>query len=81
MTKSPPRVRAAALPSAGLVAAAALLLGACVTVSPAQRQLLSKPEMTPAADAHEEVMHVHVEAAREAGFGGHGVAGGGCGCG
>lgn len=53
----------------------------CVTVTPAQRQELSKPEMTPVADAEEEVWHTHVEAAREAGFGGHGAAGGGCGCG
>lgn len=54
---------------------------ACVTVTPAQRELLSRPEMTPAADAHEEIFHSHIEAAREAGFGGHGSAGGGCGCG
>lgn len=53
----------------------------CVTVSPAERQQLSTPEMTPATDATEEVWHTHVEAAREAGFGGHGAAGGGCGCG
>ncbi|MCA9651739.1 MAG: DUF4266 domain-containing protein [Myxococcales bacterium] len=53
----------------------------CVTVTPAQRKELSQPEMTPAADAEEEVWHTHVEAAREAGFGGHGAAGGGCGCG
>lgn len=63
-----------------MVAVASLATG-CVTVSPAQRELLSKPEMTPAADAHEEVFHGHIEAAREAGFGGHGTAGGGCGCG
>lgn len=60
---------------------ATTLVGGCVTVTPAQRQVLSKPEMNPVTDAHEEVMHSHVEAAREAGFGGHGVAGGGCGCG
>lgn len=64
----------------GMFAVASLATG-CVTVSPAQRELLSKPEMTPAADAHEEVFHGHIEAAREAGFGGHGTAGGGCGCG
>lgn len=57
------------------------LAGGCVTVTPAQRQQLSRPEMTPATDAVEEVWHTHVEAAREAGFGGHGAAGGGCGCG
>lgn len=58
-----------------------VLLSSCVTVTPAERQLLSQPEMTPATDATEEVWHTHVEAAREAGFGGHGAAGGGCGCG
>lgn len=57
------------------------MLASCVTVTPAQRKFLSQPEMTPAADAEEEYWHTHVEAAREAGFGGHGAAGGGCGCG
>lgn len=69
-----------ALPLTLLAMVATLAMG-CVTVSPAQREQLSRPEMTPAADAHEEVFHGHIEAAREAGFGGHGVAGGGCGCG
>jgi hypothetical protein len=53
----------------------------CVTVTPAQRQHLSKPEMTPATDVEEETFHTHVEAAREGAMGGHGAAGGGCGCG
>ena len=62
---------------------ATLILGSigCVTVRPSERQELSTPEMTPAADAEEEIWHTHIEAAREAGFGGHGAAGGGCGCG
>lgn len=58
-----------------------LLLASCVTVKPSERRQLAKPEMTPATDAEEEQFHSHVEAAREAGFGGHGAAGGGCGCG
>ena len=62
-----------------------LLCGAgvvgCATVSPAARANFSKPEMTPAADADEESFHTHVEAAREGSMGGHGAAGGGCGCG
>jgi hypothetical protein len=53
----------------------------CVTVSPAQRQHLAKPEMNPETKGHEEYFYLHVEAAREGGMGGHGVAGGGCGCG
>lgn len=66
---------------AGVAIATSLGAAGCVTVTPAQRQILSQPEMTPATDAPEEVWHGHVEAAREAGFGGHGAAGGGCGCG
>jgi hypothetical protein len=58
-----------------------MMASGCVTVTPAQRQALSRPEMSPAADSTEEVWHTHVEQAREAGFGGHGAAGGGCGCG
>lgn len=54
---------------------------ACATVNPSQRQILSKPEMDPSKEKLEETFHSHVEVAREAGFGGHGAAGGGCGCG
>jgi len=61
--------------------ASVLLLASCVTVKPSERRQLAKPEMTPATDAEEEQFQSHVEAAREAGFGGHGAAGGGCGCG
>jgi hypothetical protein len=64
-----------------VVLASLMLLASCVTVSPTQRQHLSKPEMDPAADALEEGFHIHVEAAREGAMGGHGAAGGGCGCG
>lgn len=60
---------------------ALLIASGCVTVSPAQRANLSKPEMQPASDAEEESFHTHVEAAREGSMGGHGAAGGGCGCG
>ncbi len=65
-----------------LAAAPALLVASgCVTVTPAQRANLSKPEMTPGSDADEESFHTHIEAAREGSMGGHGAAGGGCGCG
>ncbi|NVB42188.1 DUF4266 domain-containing protein [Pseudenhygromyxa sp. WMMC2535] len=53
----------------------------CVTVAPHERAQLSEPEMDPSSDALEESFHSHIESAREAGFGGHGAAGGGCGCG
>lgn len=53
----------------------------CVAVKPSQRQYLALPEMNPATDAEEEIWQSHVESSREGGFGGHGAAGGGCGCG
>ena len=57
------------------------VLSACATVKPSQREYLSRPEMDPSVGLEEEKFHTHVEAAREAGMGGHGAAGGGCGCG
>lgn len=70
-------------PRAPIAAALALACTqvACVTVRPSERQVLSKPEMDPAHDVHEEAFQSHVESAREGAFGGHGAAGGGCGCG
>ncbi len=70
------RLRLASLSLAVTVAA-----GGCVTVKPYERQYLAQPEMDPATDALEEIFYSHFEAAREGGFGGHGAAGGGCGCG
>ena len=81
MRSSDPRRRELALCRSPLGLLALALTTGCVTVAPTQRQHLSKPEMSPAADADEEVFHTHVEAAREGGMGGHGAAGGGCGCG
>jgi len=63
------------------VVAAGLGSSACVTVQPHERQYLAQPEMDPAIDGLEETFHSHIESAREGGFGGHGAAGGGCGCG
>ncbi|MCA9637354.1 MAG: DUF4266 domain-containing protein [Myxococcales bacterium] len=74
----PPRTRVVVL---ALLAAIGATQVACVTVRPSERQVLSRPEMDPAKDADEEVWHSHVESAREGAFGGHGAAGGGCGCG
>jgi hypothetical protein len=53
----------------------------CVTVKPYEREYLALPEMNPASDALEESFYSHIESAREGAFGGHGAAGGGCGCG
>jgi hypothetical protein len=61
--------------------ALALAGTACATVKPSEREVLSRPEMNPAGEAMEEQFQSHVESAREGGFGGHGAAGGGCGCG
>lgn len=73
------------MPAKIALAAAIVTLGvgssACVTVQPHERQYLAQPEMDPATDALEETFHSHIESAREGGFGGHGAAGGGCGCG
>ena len=64
-----------------LSVAGCLLVVGCVTVKPSERKELAKPEMNPATEADEETFQAHVESAREGAFGGHGAAGGGCGCG
>ena len=61
--------------------AGALATLGCIPIGAASRGKLARPEMNPASHAHEDSFHSHVEAAREAGFGGHGAQGGGCGCG
>jgi hypothetical protein len=72
---------AAPVRTLALLLAAVALLGGCATVRPSERETLSRPEMNPQAEAMEEKFQSHVESAREGGFGGHGAAGGGCGCG
>lgn len=64
-----------------LVAAAGLAPAGCATVRPSEREILSRPEMNPQTEGMEEKFQSHFESAREGGFGGHGAAGGGCGCG
>lgn len=76
-TLLPPRLRARHLAVAVAVAATQL---ACVTVRPSERQVLSTLRWI-LARRPREIWHSHVESAREGGFGGHGAAGGGCGCG
>jgi len=63
-----------------LVGAAALLLSACSTVKPWQKQYLSKPEMGFSADPGDSRITEHIYTSREAASGGSGVGGGGCGC-
>ena len=50
-------------------------------VKPSEREVLSRPEMDPSSEKHEEEFHAHYESSRQGSFGGHGAAGGGCGCG
>jgi len=69
--------RKAALPALVLSSS----LAGCATVRPSEREVLSRPEMNPQTEGMEEKFQSHVESAREGGFGGHGAAGGGCGCG
>ena len=64
-----------------LTVAVAAFMAGCATVKPSEREVLSRPEMNPASEAMEEQFQSHVESAREGGMGGHGAAGGGCGCG
>jgi len=74
-------VRVATVVAAAALGLGALSLSACATVKPSEREVLSRPEMNPATEGLEEQFQSHVESAREGGFGGHGAAGGGCGCG
>jgi hypothetical protein len=69
------------LPRAAAALVLALASSACVTVQAHERQYLAQPDMDPASHALEDSFHSHIESAREAGFGGHGASGGGCGCG
>ncbi len=73
--------RRARLVGAALTLAFAVPASGCATVKPSEREVLSRPEMNPASEGLEEQFQSHVESAREGGFGGHGAAGGGCGCG
>jgi hypothetical protein len=76
MSAGPARLAALA----ALAFVAALPVG-CATVRPSEREVLSRPEMNPQGEGMEEKFQSHVESAREGAFGGHGAAGGGCGCG
>lgn len=62
-----------------------LLIGApalsgCVTVSPYEREYLSRPSMDVEREASEEGFKTHVFDSREGAMGGYGSTGGGCGC-
>lgn len=59
---------------------AALLLGGCVTVHPAQRAVLADPVMQFRSDPGEQAQLQEALEDREGAYGGGSVHGGGCGC-
>lgn len=71
-----------ALRLAGLLAACALLCacGGIKPVSPWQKGVLARPEMTFETDRLENAYNEHTYFSKEAASGGAGVGGGGCGC-
>jgi len=57
-----------------------IMLSACSTVQPWERDLLAKPSMALVADETEIFLDEHIYFSKEASTGGQGVGGGGCGC-
>jgi len=57
-----------------------LMLSACTTVKPWEKNLLAKPSMALVADENENFLDEHIYFSKEASTGGQGVGGGGCGC-
>lgn len=59
---------------------ALVVLAGCATVSPYEREYLSRPSMDVQREAREDAFKAHVFDAREGAMGGYGSTGGGCGC-
>ncbi len=57
-----------------------LLLPACTTVQPWERDLLAKPSMALTPDEIDSFLDEHIYFSKEGSSGGQGVGGGGCGC-
>ena len=57
-----------------------MLLPACTTVQPWERDLLAKPSMALVPDKVTNALDEHIYFSKEASLGGQGVGGGGCGC-
>jgi hypothetical protein len=76
------RARTRALRLIDLVLALGLvvLASACSHVHPYEREHLSRPNMTPADEAHEAQFQAHLRESREGASSGSSAAGGGCGC-
>jgi hypothetical protein len=63
-----------------IVALLALALAGCATVKPWEKEKLAERKMQFAPDPDEDELDLHMQEAREGSVGGHGSAGGGCGC-
>ncbi len=86
MPQRPTKARARARAVAVLVTTAATLgVTGCATmqVKPSEREVLSRKEMDPTTkdEVMESEWESHIESSRDWSIGGHGAAGGGCGCG
>jgi len=57
-----------------------LLLSACTTVQPWEKDLLAKPSMSLVPSEIDNALDEHIYFSKEASMGGQGVGGGGCGC-
>jgi hypothetical protein len=63
-----------------LLCLAALTAAGCATVSPYEREQLTRPTMDTARESGEATFHAHVNDSREGATGGNTTTGGGCGC-
>ncbi|VAW66269.1 putative lipoprotein [hydrothermal vent metagenome] len=63
-----------------LLIGSVLMLSACTTVQPWEKDLLAKPSMALVADDLEIYLDEHIYFSKEGSSGGQGVGGGGCGC-
>jgi len=63
-----------------LIAVSLVLLAACATVRPYQREDLARPVMSLDPDPGQFALYQHVLGVREGSVGGFGGGGGGCGC-
>ena len=55
-------------------------LAGCVTISPWEREVLARPDMTFEGNPHVAAAEQHGSDTREGSSGGLGASGGGCGC-
>ncbi len=55
-------------------------LAGCATVSPYERENLTRPSMDTSRESGEATFHAHVNDSREGATGGMSTTGGGCGC-